>query len=993
MRRRRFLVAGVAASAALATIAVGSTGAYFTASSTTAGQTGSASSLPAVATFAATKSGGPTGASSTLSWDAPTLQGWTESGVSSTPTYSVRRSLSGDFSATGDSVDLGTTPDRTLLDSAGGASFRQREVTDVAGAHNGVTRVGVAMMAVMGGQAYYWGRITSSLESIGVPALVTGIPDQVVKVAVGVDHGCALTVTSRIFCVGDNTNGELGNGANGSSAAQTTAVEVSSYDAFNSERIVAIGAGEDFSCALTSKGTIGCWGKNNYGQLGLDGDTADKNSPKRVGKANNVVADAFATNKPIQMSVGPWGVCAVKGAASGTNAAPAAPVACWGRSNWRQHGTAYNSNDTTPHSVPVDIPDPNGVLTGATQVKVSHGVTCVLNGKTAPTTNIACWGGGGLGLLGDGAGTTWDDPRSLNTTFTGATTLSVGADTACAFKTNTYVCWGRNGDTQLGRAGVASDAQRADTGAGNRYFFFPDTVSTLPAPFASDTIVGAASAPATNCVVTSKAGLACWGENGTGQLARGSTSTTDSGTVAAVTTADGATDPVLSPDAVTAVAKLVAAARGGNRTFALVGDTVYTWGTKNESTSRMPTRTTPTAIAGFPQGITQLVGGEDHVCALVPSGASAGVWCAGGNVLGQVGDGTVVDRSASAVKVVDADGVLAGKTITAIDAGYDSTCALATDGTAACWGDNSKKQVGLASGSYSMKPVKVNGSEISGTDGRPLLLAAGTDHYCVGRAGGGIACWGQAASYRLGTTSSVDTPTPVRVTDSSNYLGTEPVLSIAADWYSTCAVSGSTANLGKVYCWGENRFGQLGTGTKGANDVGYLIAPISSTSRFSNVAVGTRMACAWGPTATECWGTNDEGWLGRNTTGGADVPFAPASIASGGLLSEGVSSLSMGWRQVCGIGSKGGLYCWGRSDEYQTGQGNTTDVLQPTLVKTSNGGSNLAGPGSRMCLNGATLITSTTCSLSPRLPYTYQVTYTVPNATNWVGAAASTLRR
>lgn len=985
-RRRRLFVAGVASAAALATVAVGSTGAYFTSSSVTGSQTGSASSLPQVGSLVAAKSGGPLGAASTVSWTAPTLTGWSEAGVSATPTYTVKRSLTGDFSAASNPLTLPTPTGTSLIDNNGGASFRTKEVTDIAGSTNGDGIAGTATAAVMGGKAYYWGKLTSTMNPGGVPTLVPGIADQVVKVAVGQDHGCALTATSRIFCFGDNASGQLGNGTSGGTA--TTAVEVSDYTAFNGEQIKQIGAGEDLSCALTINGTIGCWGWNRWGQVGVDGSTTNTLSPARVGKTGGVSADAFATFKPTQISVGPWGVCAIKGsntAADGTVSAPAKPVACWGRSNWRQHGTAYASGDSA-HSAPVDIPDPNGVLTGVKKIQVAHGVTCVLNDKVAPTNNVACWGGGGLGLLGDGAGSTFDNPATLYTTpaANGFTDLSVGSDTACAYKSNSYTCWGRNLSGQLGRGTIGGT--RASTGAGDTTFFFAGEMTTLPSAFSSEQIVSVASGVGSNCVVTTKSGLACWGENSAGELGRG-TDLNDTGTPSGVVTADGTTIPAAAGSA-TAVAKDVAASRGANRSYALVGDSVYYWGTKNETTSRMPTATVATAVSGFPTGISQLTGGEDHVCGLVTSGTNKGIYCAGGNVSGEVGDGTTTDRSTTAVKVVDTDGVLAGKDIVALSAGYSFTCALAADGTVACWGLNDGLQLGVTGISRSAKPVKVTGTEISGAAGRPVAIAAGALHVCAARAGGGVACWGTAGLGRLGTSGTTDSATPVRVTDASNYLGTAPVLSIAADFYGTCVVSGSGANTGKVYCWGDNRFAQLGTGSA-SPATSWQLTPITSNTRFTSVAVGTRFGCAWRSDVVECWGTNDDGWLGRGTTGSGY--YTPASIATAGLVDEGVASLSTGWRHACAIGGKGGLYCWGLSSGYQTGQGAVASVLSPTLVKSGTS-TTLAAPGTRYCLNGSALLDSNSCSLSPKIPYSYQVTYTVPNATNWVSPAASTTR-
>ncbi|WP_295413626.1 hypothetical protein, partial [uncultured Thiodictyon sp.] len=90
---------------------------------------------------------------------------------------------------------------------------------------------------------------------------------------------------------------------------------------------------------------------------------------------------------------------------------------------------------------------------------------------------------------------------------------------------------------------------------------------------------------------------------------------------------------------------------------------------------------------------------------LAPPGAGAGGlgvgW--GYNEHGQLGKGNI---TGSAVPVaVDVSGVLNGKTIAQVSAGGVHTCALATDGTAACWGSNWYGQLGGGTSGFSPLPV------------------------------------------------------------------------------------------------------------------------------------------------------------------------------------------------------------------------------------------------------------------------------------------------
>ena len=71
--------------------------------------------------------------------------------------------------------------------------------------------------------------------------------------------------------------------------------------------------------------------------------------------------------------------------------------------------------------------------------------------------------------------------------------------------------------------------------------------------------------------------------------------------------------------------------------------------------------------------------------------ADGKAYCWGFNGDGQLGNNTTTDSSLPVA--VDTSGPLAGKTVTAISAGYWHSCAVA-DGRASCWGDNLEGQLG-----------------------------------------------------------------------------------------------------------------------------------------------------------------------------------------------------------------------------------------------------------------------------------------------------------
>lgn len=112
---------------------------------------------------------------------------------------------------------------------------------------------------------------TNSARTLATDVL--GLTSGVTKIAVGYNHTCALLATGAIKCWGMNTNGQLGNAYNSNSSLP---VSIASSLVFKD-----IYTGGMHTCALDKNGGAYCWGWNFYGQLGL-GAIADKWTPEPV---------------------------------------------------------------------------------------------------------------------------------------------------------------------------------------------------------------------------------------------------------------------------------------------------------------------------------------------------------------------------------------------------------------------------------------------------------------------------------------------------------------------------------------------------------------------------------------------------------------------------------------------------------------------------------------------------------------------------------------
>lgn len=136
-----------------------------------------------------------------------------------------------------------------------------------------------------------------------------------------------------------------------------------------------------------------------------------------------------------------------------------------------------------------------------------------------------------------------------------------------------------------------------------------------------------------------------------------------------------------------------------------------------------------------------------------------------------------------------------------------------------------------------------------------------------------------------------------------------------------CAVT----RAGAVRCWGGNEFGQLGDGTTEDRPAGVTVQGLESGAVA--VAVGTRSSCALTSAGRVlCWGDNDFNQLGDDTTNDSLVPVQPQGLGSG------VVDLFSSEVDVCALKDDGELFCWGLGNEGLLGNGTNGRAPVPAKV-------------------------------------------------------------
>ena len=190
------------------------------------------------------------------------------------------------------------------------------------------------------------------------------VADTFVTVSVGGHHACALTNTGGVKCWGNNDSGQLGDGTQ---IERHTPVDVVGL----TSGVIAIAAGTNHTCALTSGGGVKCWGSDIFGRLGDNGSVQAQLTPvDAIGLSSGVIA----------IAAGEAQTCAVtsEGAAK-----------CWG---WNRRGV-LGDGTTDTRRVPTDVKYlSSGVKSIATGM--FHSCAVLVNG------GAKCWGAGGYGQLG-----------------------------------------------------------------------------------------------------------------------------------------------------------------------------------------------------------------------------------------------------------------------------------------------------------------------------------------------------------------------------------------------------------------------------------------------------------------------------------------------------------------------------------------------------------------------------------------------------------------
>ncbi|MBC7621645.1 MAG: hypothetical protein H7293_22150 [Candidatus Saccharibacteria bacterium] len=671
----------------------------------------------------------------------------------------------------------------------------------------------------------------SAISAIGFsgPALAA-----VPAVVAGATHACALTSGGTVSCWGNNYSSNLYTSTPTPVAGITTAQAIAAFG--------------DTNCVLLTDGQVRCWGGNAGGQLGNNNQLP-----------SSVPVTVQGVSQAVAIAVGGDHACAIL---------QSGQVQCWGKHRYNRYGLASGGNYGTPFVIPG--------IAGATAMTATTERTCVI----VAGGQVQCWGRRFYST--EAAQDVGPNPPATHP-FDLVPTLVEGfkdaIDIAAVLDYDKV-----NGSANQLCAVLASGVVqcRMQSAMGSRITMLEGIDD------AASIRLGVVYSAHSGCVLLRSGIVKCFGDNAYGAL--GSWGARASAIPVAV-------PGVVDVDSISAVGRHTCALlRSGNVTCWGVPLGVLTYGPYGSAE--------PVDVRGLGRAVTVAgilqTGGSDiavsggYNCAVLADGR---VQCWGANQFYQLGDSRVNSFSTSPVLV---QGVTQAISVVT---GLMGACALNADRSVLCWGD------------YATSPWQPEGL------GDAIALTANDFHFCALRQGGQVSCWGGQGLLA----TRVATPVP----------GVINAVALNAVEHNSCALLAT----GEVDCWYAS----------------YPPTRIAGLTNVTGLSKSARCAVVdgqSGPTQFWCW--NNASVLNaaptavtvpQLVTGLCPKPQFANFVCLDGSTAQTVTGwgeVSMGTNSVfatrsgCALLTNGSVKCQGDDGSGQLGSGRLSGY-EPAPVLAANG--------------------------------------------------------
>jgi alpha-tubulin suppressor-like RCC1 family protein len=418
---------------------------------------------------------------------------------------------------------------------------------------------------------------------------------------------------------------------------------------------------------------------------------------------------------------------------------------------------------------------------------------------------------------------------------------------------------------------------------------------------------------------------------------------------------------------------------------------LYAWG--DNSTGQLGDGSTvdsPVPVeVSLPAGVIPEAASEGAGTSLA-LGSDGRVYAWGDNRYGQLGIGTTTgpqtcepDACSTTPITVPLPG---GVTATSVSEGDGTSLAFGTDGRVYAWGNNDLGQLGDGSTTNSDVPVPVPLPAVK-------AVSMGFDTGLALTPNGYVYAWGDNSDGQLGIGSTTGPQTCL-----GDACSTTPVLvSLPGGVPATAVSEGGQVSLalgsdGHVYGWGNNSFGQIGTGSRVDSEVPVRAALPGGISPATAVAAGYSACLGVGSNGyVLAWGSNQFGALGDGST--TDKLSPEGVTLPGGVAPTAVSE---GLQTSLALGSNGNVYAWGYNRYGQLGDLTTADSATPVPVSLPDGAvataisegydTSLAIATQGTAVSTTTTLTASPSSLTAGKPVSLSATEEAADGTNPAGS-------
>ncbi len=271
--------------------------------------------------------------------------------------------------------------------------------------------------------------------------------------------------------------------------------------------------------------------------------------------------------------------------------------------------------------------------------------------------------------------------------------------------------------------------------------------------------------------------------------------------------------------------------------------------------------------------------------------------------------------------------------------GSEHSCALLNNGSVKCWGNNGFGQLGDGTKTQRLNPVTVKAVNGSGALLNVAEIATENHHTCARLKNGQVRCWGKNTGGQLGNNTDTDSNRPVVVLDTDGAGAFTGAVQLAVGSGQSCV----RLQNGQARCWGWNEQGEQGNNTTTnrplpgpvLNEAG--TGPLTAVTNI--VAAGGGRTCAsFTNGMARCWGWGGiSGQLGNGDADSRDLPAKVTKLENSMPLTQVAEIAPGGVLHACARLTTGQARCWGHNQDGQVGDGTSSQRFRAVVVETASG--------------------------------------------------------